>query len=178
MLDRTLTPEQRRLHVAAAGLMLLLALACCFNVVAEWLIEPHTVKYVLAFNGLTAVALVFVASQFVRGAWTGVVNRQTVGRLATGVGAALVGLLGLFSIVTVRQMPEWLRDDARIFGLLLLGFAALAWVQHTILQSEARIAEKLLEIELRLAELPTPQGPPRHQHETISDSAGLRQVTE
>ena len=60
-----------------------------------------------------------------------------------------------------------LRDDVRVVGLVLLVYAAVAWVRHRVAQAEMRTAEKLLEIELRLAEIgeacaaqPRPAGPP------------------
>lgn len=50
----------------------------------------------------------------------------------------------------------------RVLGLMLLLYAAVAWVRHTVAQAEMKTAEKLLEIELRLAELgETLKTPPR-----------------
>jgi hypothetical protein len=64
-----------------------------------------------------------------------------------------------------------LRDSVQVFGLVLLLYAAVAWVRHRVAQAEMRTAEKLLEIELRLAEigedtkagLPTDTSSPRHE---------------
>jgi hypothetical protein len=56
-------------------------------------------------------------------------------------------------MLMARYVPEMVQDDVRIFGLVLVLYAAVAWVRHGVVQAESRTAEKLLEIELRLAEL-------------------------
>ena len=56
-------------------------------------------------------------------------------------------------LLLCRYLPEMLRDSVQVFGLVLLLYAAVAWVRHRIAQAEMRTAEKLLEIELHLAEI-------------------------
>lgn len=153
MFEKTLSRDERWKYVMAAIFMGLSGVVCCFDAVTEWFDGPRPVKYATAFFAATAVALFILAWNFFRGAWSGVVNRRTTGQWTTGVGVAFVGLLGLFSLVVVPQFPEAVRDDVRAFGLMLLIYAAVAWVRHSVLEAELRTAEKLLEIELRLADL-------------------------
>src|SRR5215470_1124504 len=74
----------------------------------------------------------------------------------------LCRLLGSLFLLLCRYFPEMLRDSVQVFTLVLLLYAAVAWVRHRIAQDEMRTAEKLLEIELRLAEIgeDTKAGPP------------------
>ena len=113
-----------------------------------------TVTYFMAVCALMGVAL-FVVNMgiFIRAAWKGTINRRTTGRIATGVGVVFVGLLGLLALVAAPQFPEEFRDDLRAFGLVLVIYGAVAWLRNSITQSEMKTAEKLLEIELRLAEI-------------------------
>jgi hypothetical protein len=99
----------------------------------------------------------------------GVFNQRYRGWAAgTGVYA---GLLGSLFLLLSRYLPEMLRDSVQVFALVLLLYAAVAWVRHRIAQAEMRTAEKLLEIELRLAEIgedtkagpPTDTSSPQHQ---------------
>jgi hypothetical protein len=66
---------------------------------------------------------------------------------------AYVGLLGWLFLYMAQYIPERLRYDVGVLGLVLLVYAAVAWMRHRIAQAEMRTAEKLLEIELRLAEI-------------------------
>ena len=52
-----------------------------------------------------------------------------------------------------ESWPERLREVVRVLGVVLLGYAAVAWMRQRVGQAELRSAEKLLEIELRLAEI-------------------------
>ena len=78
-------------------------------------------------------------------------RRTSVGAASTAV--IYVGLLGCLFVVMARYSPEMLRDEMRLLGLGLLGFAAVVWVRHCVVRAEARTAERLLEIELRLVEI-------------------------
>src|ERR1700682_3920845 len=92
----------------------------------------------------------------------GVFNQRNYREWAAGAGVTYAGLLGSLFLLLSRYLPEMLRDSVQVFGLVLLLYAAVAWVRHRIAQAEMRTAEKLLEIELRLAEIgeDTKAGPP------------------
>jgi Na+/proline symporter len=152
MLEKTLAPRQRVEHLVAAVLVALAAAA------SGWLAfvlppELDAGKYLSAAFVLTACALVFVAGILFRAYWKGAVRRRTFRGWAAGVGVAYVGPLGWLFLLMARYIPEILRDDVRVFGLVLLVYAAVAWVRHRVAQAELTTAEKLLEIELRLAEI-------------------------
>src|SRR5207253_3178506 len=85
--------------------------------------------------------------------WKGVLSRRTSNQWAAGAGVAYVGLLGCLFLLMGQSLPEMLRDVVRVFGIVLLVYAAVAWMRHRVEQAELRTAEKLLEIELRLAEV-------------------------
>jgi hypothetical protein len=63
-------------------------------------------------------------------------------------------------MVAARHIPELVRDDMRVLGLVLMMYAAVGWVRHQVAQAELRTAERLLEIELRLAEIGEACKPP------------------
>jgi FtsH-binding integral membrane protein len=154
MLEMTLSPRKRGVYLVAA---LLLLLPAAFLVLTP--LEPPPegkpdfLHFVVAYFLLSAVALLAVAVLFFRGFWTGVINRRASRRWATGIGVAYVGLVGWLFMLMAHYLPEMLQDDVRIFGLVLMLYAAVAWVRHGIAQAESRTAEKLLEMELRLAEI-------------------------
>src|SRR5262249_16405836 len=85
--------------------------------------------------------------------WQGVVNRRMSRNWATGIGVAYVALLGWLFLLVARYFPERFRDDVRVFCLVLLVYAAVAWVRHQIRQAAVKTSERLLEMELRLAEI-------------------------
>jgi hypothetical protein len=62
-------------------------------------------------------------------------------------------MVGWIIMLMAAYLPESLQDDVRILGLVLLLYAAVAWVRHRVGQAEMRTAEKLLEVEPRLAQL-------------------------
>ena len=97
-----------------------------------------------------------------RAYWKGVFNQRNYRGWAAGAGVTYAGLLGSLFLLLCRYLPEMLRDSVQVFALVLLLYAAVAWVRHRIAQAEMRTAEKLLEIELRLAEIDedTKPGPP------------------
>jgi len=106
-----------------------------------------------------------------RAYWKGVFNQRNYRGWAAGTGVTYAGLLGSLFLLLCRYLPEMLRDSVQVFALVLLLYAAVAWVRHRIAQAEMRTAEKLLEIELRLAEIgedtkagpPTNTSSPQHQ---------------
>jgi RNA polymerase sigma factor (sigma-70 family) len=115
--------------------------------------QREDLKFILAFFLLTALAFLVIAWVLFRAYWKGVVDRRGSNGWAGRAGIAYVGLLGWLFLLMSQYIPERLRDDVRVFGLVLLIYAAVAWVRHRVAQAESRTAEKLLEIELRLAEI-------------------------
>lgn len=151
MIDRTLTRGQRWEYlVGAVGL---LALSAFLGAAVAFDRRPpdDVMPYVVAYVGATAAACFLAAAPLLRGYWTGTVRRS--GDWVAGVGVAYIGLIGWVMMLMARAVPEPLRDDARVFGLVLLIYAAVAWTRHRIAQAESRTIEKLLELELRLAEM-------------------------
>ena len=163
------TPRQRVERLGAALVMVLSAAA----IGSGALVLPPELdagKYLSASLLVTAFALLAIAGILFHGSWRGVVNQHMSRVWAAGVGIVYVGLLGWLFLLMARFMPELLRDDVRVFGLVLLVYAAVAWMRHRVAQAESRTAERLLEIELRIAEIgealaarPRPANPPSAQ---------------
>ena len=154
MLETTLTPRERGGYLLGAAA--LLAPAALLGGMAAFGSRPPdtpVMPFVEAYFAVTAVALVAVAGLLVRAFWLGVVDRRRVRRWATGVGVAYVGLVGWLLMLMAQYIGEPLHNDARVLGLVLVVYAAVAWVRNRVAQAEMNTAEKLLEIELRLAEL-------------------------
>jgi hypothetical protein len=152
MLEKTLTPRQRVERLGAALLMVLSAAALGSGA----LVLPPELdagKYLSAILLVTAFALLAIAGILFHGSWRGVVNQHMSRVWAAGVGIVYVGLLGWLFLLMARFMPELLRDDVRVFGLVLLVYAAVAWMRQRVAQAESRTAERLLEIELQIAEI-------------------------
>src|SRR5262249_49238135 len=135
-------------------------------------VYPLPVFLILAFCILaTGLALLLVAGMLLRAYWKGVFNQRNYRGWAAGAGVTYAGLLGCLFLLLCRYFPEMLKDSVQLIGLLLLLDAAVAWSRHRIAQDERRTAEKLLEIELRLAEIgedtkagpPTDTSSPQHQ---------------
>jgi cation transport ATPase len=153
MLEKTLTPGQRRAYLFAAVLMGLLAMGYGLMLLGGWMYHRDYATPLLPFFLLTAPALLVVAGLFFWNSWQGVVNRRTSNDWAAGAGVAYVSLMGCAFLMMSESWPEQLRDVVRVLGMMLLGYAAVAWLRQRIGQTELRTAEKLLEIELRLAEI-------------------------
>jgi hypothetical protein len=172
MLEKSIGPRQRGLCLVAAVLLGLLAaywsltgLGMLATAVGrqDTALEPLPMFLILAFGILaTGLALLPVAGMLLRSYWKGVFNQRTYREWAARAGVTYTGLLGALVLLLCRYLPEMLRDSVQVFALLLLLYAAVAWVRHRIAQAEMRTAEKLLEIELRLAEIGenTKAGPP------------------
>jgi ABC-type Co2+ transport system permease subunit len=62
-------------------------------------------------------------------------------------------LLGCLFLGMSRYLSESLRDSVRGIGLVLVVYAAIAWLRHRVAQAERRIAEKLQVIQQRLEEI-------------------------
>ena len=163
MLEKTISPRQRRLYLIAAvvsGLLgaylSLIGLGTLVTAAGRTapLVEPGPALLLLVLCILaTGLALLLVAGMLFRTYWKGAFNQLSYRKWAAGVGVTYVGSLGVLFLLLGRYFPELLRDSVQVLGLILLLYAAVAWVRHRIAQAEMRTAEKLLEIELHLAEI-------------------------
>lgn len=152
MLEQTLGPRRRLLYFAAA--VLLAQLAALFGWVSTVLPRgQEAMPFFAAIFIATSLALLGVAGHLLWAAWRGVVHRPAARVWAAGLGVAYIGLLGWLFLLMSGYIPERLRNDVWVLGLVLLVYAAVAWMRHRVAQAEMRTAEKLLEIELRLAEI-------------------------
>ncbi len=102
---------------------------------------------ILALN--TLVFLVF-AVFFARACVRGVLSWRTCKGWIAWAWVGYVVLLGCLFLVMSRDLPETLRDDIRSIGLVLLVYAAVAWLRLRVAQAQRRTAEKLQGIEQRL----------------------------
>lgn len=152
MLEKTLTPRQRGLYLVGAVLAAAAAAVCGWGA-SRVPREPEHMRFVAAYAVLTAAALLVVTGIYFAVFWKGVVSPRLRLRGWAVIGVAYVGLLGWLFLATARLFPELLREEVRVLGLVLLVYAAAAWARHRVAQAEVNTAEKLLEIELRLAEM-------------------------
>ena len=163
MLEKTISPRQRGLYLIAAvvsGLLgayqSLIGLGTLITAAGRTapLVEPGPASLLLVLCILaTGLALLLVAGLLLRTYWKGAFNQLSYLEWAAGAGVTYVGSLGVLFLLLGRYFPELLRDSVQALGLILLLYAAVAWVRHRIAQAEMRTAEKLLEIELHLAEI-------------------------
>jgi hypothetical protein len=155
MFEKTLTGGERRGYLIGAVLTGLLALAWGLPALSGWAhhSDQEGVRFIAALLLLTALALLIVSGLLFRGYWMGVVSRRTSNDWAAGGGVAYLSLVGCLLLMMGESLPERLRDVVRVLGMVFLVYAAVAWMRHRIGQAELRTAEKLLEIELRLAEI-------------------------
>jgi hypothetical protein len=152
MLEKTLTPRERGVYLVSAVLLAAMAAFVGFGVSSPPP-GPEFLKFIVAYGAVSAVALLVIAGIFFRAYWTGVVHQRTSRGWAAGVGVVYLGLLGWLFLLMAQYVPDRFQNDVRVFGLVLLVYAAVAWVRHRVTQAEMQTAEKLLEIELRLAEI-------------------------
>jgi hypothetical protein len=163
MLEKTISPRQRGLYLIAAvvsgslgAYWSLIGLGTLVTAAGRTapLVEPGPASLLLVLCILaTGLALLLVAGMLFRTYWKGAFNQLSYREWAAGVGVTYVGSLGVLFLLLGRYFPELLRDSVQVLGLILLLYAAVAWVRHRIAQAEMRTAEKLLEIELHLAEI-------------------------
>jgi hypothetical protein len=160
MLEKTLTPRQR-------GIYLIAGVAAFFPAAlfALGALQPHPagefVMFLWVYVMATAVVLAALAVLLFRAYWSGVIVQRPTRRWAAGLGVAYSGMLGWLFMLAARHTPEILREDVRVLGLVLLVYAAVAWIRSGVGQAELRTAERLLEIELRLAEIGEKQKAPQ-----------------
>ena len=163
MLEKTISPRQRGLYLIAAvvsGLLgaylSLIGLGTLVEAAGRTAspVEPQPASLLLVLCILaTGLALLLVAGMLFRTYWKGAFNQLSYREWAAGAGVTYVGSLGVLFLLMGRYFAELLRDSVQALGLILLLYAAVAWVRHRIAQAEMRTAEKLLEIELHLAEI-------------------------
>jgi hypothetical protein len=152
LFEKTLTRDERKLYFSIAVIMALLSLLCVAEAVYAGVSQTIDPAFIGLF-GLTAVALLVVAGILFKTARKGIITRHTSGNWEAGAGVLYAGLAGCLFVMLSETLPERLRDAVKIAGIVLLGYAVVAWVRHRIAQAEMRTAEKLLEIELRLAKI-------------------------
>jgi hypothetical protein len=160
MLEKTFTPRQRGMYLVGALLFGLLGAVHSLTgleILVTAAVKPtsrHEPAFLLLVTCVlgTGFALLFVAGRLFGTYWKGVQNQRTSRGRAAVVGVVYVGLLGCLFLLMGRHI-EMLRDEVRIVGLVLLVYAAVAWVRHRVAEGELSTAEKLLEIELHLAEI-------------------------
>ena len=163
MLEKTISPRQRGLYLVAAvvsgplgAYLSLIGLGTLVTAAGRTAppVEPEPARLLLVLCILaTGLALLLVAGMLFRTYWKGAFNQLSYREWAAGVGVTYVGSLGVLFLLLGRYFPGLLRDSVQALGLILLLYAAVAWVRHRIAQAEMRTAEKLLEIELHLAEI-------------------------
>jgi hypothetical protein len=151
MLEKSLSPRQRGAYLLGAAF--LLVIAGFFGLTASFApeLKEEFFPYIMAYFVMTAIASLAAAYMLGRGFWSGSIRRN--GSAVVGIGVIYLGLLGWIFMLMARHIPELLRDDVRVFGLVLLIYAAVAWVRHRIAQAELTTNQKMLELELRLAEI-------------------------
>jgi hypothetical protein len=174
MVEKTLTRGQRREYLVVTVVMglfgLVLAIYPGLNALFGWPSPPIGVgpewKFIRTWYLLTGMALLAVAAISFRAYRKGMVSQRTANDWTAGTAVGYTGVLGCLFLFMAREIPEMLGDEMRVLGVVLLGFAAVAWIRHCVVRAEMRTAEKLLEIELRVAEIeealqarPTPGDP-------------------
>ena len=154
MLDNKLTANTKREWSIAAILCALLVPLVTYGGVEVFRArtpEFHLPAFIAAYLFLTAAALLGIATVLAIGVWRGGYHRPTHRRVVAGIGIVYAGLSGWMFLVGSRHTPELFRDELYISGLVLLLYAATAWIRQRVGQAELKTREKLLEIELRVA---------------------------
>lgn len=157
MFETTLSPRTRGAYLV--GALAFLAVAGFFGLTASFApeLKGEFFPFVVAYFVLTAGAAAAAAFVMARGFWGGTVRRNGPG--VAGIGILYLGLSGWVFLLMARHLPEFFRDDVRIFGLILVIYAAVAWVRHRIARSEMATAERILKLELRIADRMERSGP-------------------
>ncbi len=156
MLDKTLSPRVRGLYLLTAAATLAVG---AFIGWAATRVPPvseageFATRFLKGYAAITAGALGYVAVIYFVTFWRGVVTQRVRQRGWAGIGVVYVGLVGWLLAATAQALPEVIRDEVRIFGFVMMLFAAAAWARHRVALAETAVTEKLLEIELRLAEM-------------------------
>ena len=156
MLEHTLSPKQRREWLICA--LCWPPLAVGLFLMAIKLFRSYTPEfqwsaYAGAYMMLTAAALLGISGVLGFGVWRGGYKHHLDRKILGGLAIGYVGLTGWIFMLASRHAPEMFRNDLFVFGLVLLLYAATAWIRQRVGQSELKTREKLLEIELRIARL-------------------------
>ena len=181
MLEKTLTPGERRGYLVIAIVFGLIGLVAAtipsLNALFGWPSPPIQAgpewKFIRTWYLLSGMALLAVAAIFFRYR-RGMVSQRQTNDWTAGTAVGFTGVLGCLFLFMARGTPEMLGDELQVLGLVLVVYAAVAWVRHQITQAEMRTAEKLLEIELRVAEI----GEALQARPTPADPASAKQPTE
>jgi hypothetical protein len=156
MLDNKLSAAQKRTRLISAVVCALLAAFMGHAGIEAFRARTpafHLPAFIGTYMLLTAAALCAVMMILTVTWWQGVYRRDTHGKLLALIAVVYVGLTGWIFMLAARFAPELFRDDLTVFGLVLLLYAATAWIRQRVGQAELKTREKLLEIELRLAEI-------------------------
>lgn len=156
MLENKLSAKQRREWLICTVLWPPLAIGTCYvgiQLFRQSTPEFRWLAYVGACMVLMAAALLGISVVLGVGVWLGGYQRQLDRRILAGLAIAYVGLTGWIFMLASRHAPELLRTDISVFGLVLLLYAATAWIRQRVGHAELKTREKLLEIELRVARL-------------------------
>jgi hypothetical protein len=182
MFEKTLTRGERRGYLVVAivfGLNgLVAAIIPGLNALYGWPSPPNPVgpewKFIRTWYLLSGMALLAVAVILFRAYRRGIVSQRTANDWTAGTAVGFTGVLGCLFLFMARTIPEMLGDEMAILGLVLMGYAAVAWIRHCVVRAEMRTAEKLLEIELRVAEI----GETLQARPTPADPASAKQPAE
>jgi ABC-type Co2+ transport system permease subunit len=152
--DTPLTPGQRlwflvlALAMAAAGLA---QFATATEFVA-WFPTSKLAMLTAAILVLNTLAFLVVAGSLGR-THAGSLTWRTCKDWVAWVWIAYLVLLGCLFLAMSLYLSESLRDSIRGIGLVLLVYAAIAWLRHRVAQTEHRIAEQLQGMQQRLDEI-------------------------
>jgi MFS family permease len=150
MLTRELTFRRRFVFAIVAVLALAGALLCGFLALTEPDL-PIVPRIGLGTGTLFGIGWMVVAARL---AWRGTMDaRMDSRRIAAMVWIFTVLMMVFFLIVGMSSEDRLLGLTMIANGLAFLIGAAVYWLTHRIEQAELAVREKLLRIELRLAEL-------------------------
>jgi MFS family permease len=150
MLKRELTFRRRLVFALVALMALAGALVCGFLALTEPDL-PVVPRVALGTGTLFGVAWTVVAARL---AWRGSMDAKLDSRrIAAMVWVFTVLMMVFFLIVGMSSEDRLLGLTMIANGLAFLIGAAVYWLTHRIEQAELAVREKLLQLELRLAEL-------------------------
>jgi MFS family permease len=150
MLKRELTSRRRLVFALVAVMALAGALVCGFLALTEPDL-PVVPRVALGTGTLFGVAWTVVAARL---AWRGSMDAKLDSRrIAAMVWVFTVLMMVFFLIVGMSSEDRLLGLTMIANGLAFLIGAAVYWLTHRIEQAELAVREKLLQLELRLAEL-------------------------
>ena len=154
MNETPLTPRQR-LWFLVMGLVMAAAGLAQFAAAIEFVTWWPTSKLAMLTTGILVLntAAFFVVAGSLARTHAGSLTWRTCKDWVAWVWIAYLVLLGCLFLGMSRQLSESLHDIVRGIGLVLLVYAAVAWLRHRVAQTEYRIAEKLQGMQQRLEEI-------------------------